>query len=866
MSASELQMMLLERDRTLAALSRAAAAARTSGQLVAVCGEAGIGKSSLLQAFAQHEGGSLEFLWGGCDALGTPRPLGPLLDMAPRLGGSTAELLAAASPRHEVFAAFIDDLARRRAVAAVFEDVHWADEATLDLLKYVGRRISRTRALVIVSFRDDQVGIDHAIHRVLGEWPHQAVHRVELEPLTIDAVRTLSGGSHDAAAVHAATGGNPFFVTEVLAAAVRGVPANVREAVLARRVCLDADAQSVLDLVSVVPSHAETDLIEAALHPVSGALERCVTAGLLRSVPGAVSFRHELARMAVVTALPPVRVQEFHRRVLGALLARPNRQALLARIVHHAEAAGAAAAVSEHAPAAARQAAALGAHRQAADHYRRALQYGQELADEPRALLVEALAYEYYLTSDIAAAHEVQCEALALWKRLGVPLGIGRNMRWLSRFAWFVNDRAGAERLADEAIEVLASLPESDELAMAYSNRSLLDMLNQQVESCVAWGTKAIELARRLGAREVLTHALNNVGTVRAMGGASGGTDLEESLQLALAGNLHEHAARAYTNLSSRDVASRKYFSARRWFDEGIAYTAERDLDSWNLYMLAWRARMHAETGLWQSACDDAEAVISAPHVLPVSRIPALAALGLVRVRRGDPGAQQILDEALTLARLTGEAQRLVPVLAARAELAWFAGQRDGVAAAAREGLASLNGGRPASDRDRLTYWLWKVDELGGETFAGEGPYARLAAGDWRGAAGCWAALGCPYEEAEALAHGDIDAAQRALEIFLTLGAAPAVDWARSRLRELGVTRVPRGRRASTRAHPAGLTTREREILAMIARGLRNPQIADRLFVSPKTVEHHVSSILGKLGVTSRDVAAARAREEGWID
>jgi DNA-binding CsgD family transcriptional regulator len=375
-------------------------------------------------------------------------------------------------------------------------------------------------------------------------------------------------------------------------------------------------------------------------------------------------------------------------------------------------------------------------------------------------------------------------------------------------------------------------------------------------------------MARRLGAQDVLSHALNNVGTTRLLAGEpEGRAQLGESLQIALAGDLHEHAARAYSNLSAAAVERRHYDEARRWLDRGIHYCADRDLDSCKLYMLAWRARLRAETGLWQSACDDAETVIATPRVSPVTKIPALAAIGLVRVRRGDAGAGHPLDGAIILARRTRESQRLVPVLLARAELAWFTGRHADVEDAAAEGLTALGPDRPALDRERLLYWLWKVGALRPEDvdLAGEGPYARLMRGDWRAAADCWQDLGCPYERGQALLEGDLTAVREALDIFHTLGAAPAADWARQRLRQMGQARVPRGRRPSTRAHPAGLTAREAEILAMLALGLRNPQIADRLFVSPKTVEHHVSSILAKLDVASRGDAVTHARQQGWL-
>jgi DNA-binding CsgD family transcriptional regulator len=159
---------------------------------------------------------------------------------------------------------------------------------------------------------------------------------------------------------------------------------------------------------------------------------------------------------------------------------------------------------------------------------------------------------------------------------------------------------------------------------------------------------------------------------------------------------------------------------------------------------------------------------------------------------------------------------------------------------------------------------LWKAG-LPLDVVSGDGPFALLMRGEWQGAAEYWGSKGRPYEQAEALMEGDLAATKRALEIFQTLGAVPRVDLVRQRLRGLGARGLPRGRRPSTRAHPAGLTTRECEVLAMLARGWRNPQIAVRLCVSRKTVEHHVSSILGKLEVSSREAAVIRARSEGWV-
>ncbi len=857
-------MPLLERDDALATLRQALDVAHTTGQLVSVAGEAGIGKSTLLREFADQQLGRARAVWGYCEALFTARPLGPVLDMAPRLGRHTAAALTDALPPHALFAGVMADLGALPPTIAVFEDVHWADEATLDLLQFVGRRIEQTRAVVIVSWRDDEVGPDHPLHRVQAGWPGHATHRIRLRPLSLDAVQQLAGTSRDAAAVHALTSGNPFFVTEVLEGGQDRVPASVRDAVLARRSRLDLAAREALDLVAVVPARAEIDVMEAALGHTAG-LEGCLSAGLLSAAGSIVQFRHELARMAVLESLSAPRLRDNHRRVLQVLAQRHDRPRLLAQLVHHADAAGDAEAVGRYAPEAARQAAALGAHRQAVEHYARALRNADALAGDTRAGLQEALAYEHYLTGDIEAARTSRREALDTFRREGQRAAAGRNIRWLSRLAWFVGDRAEADLRAAEAVQTLETAGDGAELAMAYSNRAQLAMLSDDTASCLEWGEKAIALARSVDAIDVLSHALNNVGSTLVMAGeARGQRLLEESLQIALDRDLHEHAARAYTNLGSQSAELRQLAAARRWLDEGVVYCQARDLDAWIHYMRAWRARVYLELGLWPAARDEADAVLAAPRSAPVSRMPALAALGLLRVRRGDADAEAPLAEALVLARQSGESQRLAPVLLALAEFHWMAGRKEAASAAVDEALATLP---PTRHQQQQTAWYWRWKSTGQRPPAttGDGPWLRLLGGDWQAAADQWRDIGAPYEQALALLEGGRDGVHQAFELFHGLGAVPAADWARQRLRELGVTQVPRGKRASTLSHPAGLTARESEILALLAHGLSNPQIGDRLFVSAKTIEHHVSSILAKLDVATRDAAVATARRHGWL-
>jgi len=409
---------------------------------------------------------------------------------------------------------------------------------------------------------------------------------------------------------------------------------------------------------------------------------------------------------------------------------------------------------------------------------------------------------------------------------------------------------------------------------MALSNRACLHMLAHEHQASIALGERAVGIARRLGSLDVLSHALNNVGTSRIHGGdASGRQLLEESLSLALCRDLHDHAARAYTNLVTSAIKTRDYEYASRWIETGLNYSTERDLDSWGLCLLAWQARLLAETGRWPHATDVARAVIGNAQVSVVAKIPALTTLGLLRARQRSQDATRLLDEALALALRTEEKQRLVPVRAARAEHALLQGRLHDARAEAEAGLALLGSTDSHWDAELLAYLRWRAtgwmrsDDIGLRTGAGpQGPHGDLLCGDWRTAADRWERIGCPYERAEALADGDVPAKEDAFQVFVGLGAWPAADRVRQGLRRAGITRVRRGPRSTTRAHPAGLTPRESEVLMLLARRLSNPAIGDRLFVSPKTVEHHVSAILGKLDVSTRDDAVEEARRRGWLD
>lgn len=855
-------MDLLERETCFADLANWLGMASQHGGCVALLsGEAGVGKTALLREFAQRRA-QARVLWGACDALFTPRPLAPLHDVALQTRGA---LLAAVDSRLNpgaLFAAALAELGTTKTLL-ILEDLHWADEATLDLLTFLGRRIHRTRTLLVASYRDDELGERHPLRRTLGGLPAAATFRLPLAPLSEAAVAQLAReAGRPARGLHEVTGGNPLFVTEVLAAGTDTVPPTVRDAVLARVSRLAPQARAVAELVCVVPGRAEPWLLQQAAHADEAAIEGCLSVGMVRHDDCSLAFRHELARRALEDSLAHPRRQRLHAAVLEVLTARPDVPA--ARLAHHAGGARDGSRVLRYAPLAAKEAAAVGAHREAAAHYRAALHYAEGLPPAQLAGLQEQLRYECYVTGAYQHGLEAQQLALEIWRGLGERRKEGEALTWLSRLTWFLGDTAQANRYCDAAIATLESLAPGAELALAHWARADLAMEAHEAELAIESAQRAIALAQAASANDIVAHAWNTLGTMRLIvGDPSGWADLNYSLQLALTDGLEAEVASAYTNLLAMAVSRRQYEQAAAYLHAGLAYCEERDLDFLVPYMLAYGARMKFEQGDWNEASMDVEAVLRHPHTTAVARIPALRTLAHLRVRRGDPDVSGPVAEARALAGPAPELQRSGMLALVCAEAAWLAGDLPGVVREVERVWELARQRRDPRMHGELAAWLWRAGALDQPPPGMAEPYAQEISGDWRAAALAWKMLGCPYEHACLLAWYGNEAEQReALTLLEQLGAAPAARSLRRQMRARGIRRVPRGSHTSTRRNPFGLTRREAEILALLAEGLRGPLIARRLFLAPKTVEHHISAILAKLGVSSRAEAVARLRTQ----
>lgn len=856
---------ILEREPELVRLASAAReAADGAGSVALVFGEAGIGKSSLVKAMPDRLPNGARVLVGQCDDLATGRPLGPFRDLIGSVGAELARAVMEGGDRHRVYEALHGELAGTPHPAVlVVEDVHWADEASLDALRFLVRRMERLPALLVLTYRDDELSRGHPLRHLLGQVSRAPrVHRLPLARLSLDAVRTLSAGRADPAQVYAVTSGNPFFVAEVVAAGGTGkVPPTVVDAVLARLRGLDGATVDALEQLAVVPSAVERPLVDALLADGVSVLAAAEQRGLLAVAPERVAFRHELIRRAVADSLPAARRIDLNRNALAALVARPGSDA--ARIVHHAAQAGDQDAIARYGPDAAKDAASAGAHREAAAQLRLVLRDRHRYAPADLADLLERYAVESYTIADSAPAVAAQREAVALRRSLGDTLALGADLRWLSRIHWWAGDADQAQEAAREAVAVLEHAGDDRLLALAVSNTAQLRMLSDRYAEAVEHAERAIALARKADDAAILSHALNNVGTARWRGGDPGGrAQLEESLEVALAAGEVEHACRSYANLIWNLLDNLQYDEADTFLPPAMELADRAEHLGFLNYLHVELAIRRLAVADWEDAEKHAEFGM---HDFLPARCPALTVIARVRIRCGRPGADELLAEAWEIAVRTKELQRTGPVAAARAEAAWLRGDLPAVIAAAEPVHAQACRLPGAPHRPELGYWLTRAGRPVPPDDS-DHPYALQARGQWRRAAALWQAAGCPYEHAAAFAESPDPGDQlTALAAFDALGAEPAARLVRAELRRLGVRRIPRGPLAATRGNPAHLTERQLQVMRLLAEGLTNAEIAARLVVSVRTVDNHVRAVLDKLDAPTRRHAADRAARLGLL-
>jgi DNA-binding CsgD family transcriptional regulator/tetratricopeptide (TPR) repeat protein len=858
--------------------SLAAVISGSRGGTVLVTGEAGIGKTTLLRHFANRAASTARFFWAACDPVCTPRPLAPLLGLADAASSDPARQVSSDGKAFDVATTLLTELRRSGPTVVVIEDVQWADEATLDVARLLARRIDTVPVLLVLSYRDDELHRSHPLRVVVGELPGDGrlVTRIALAGLSRSAVATIAGpAGMDAVDLHERTAGNPFFVTEVVAADACQIPNSVRDAVLARAARLSGPALDLLAAAAVVPGHLE-DWMLAALHPVPhgslhASLDECMGAGILTASDGRVAFRHEIARQVIEESLPRGHRAKLHARALAVLQGNEDTAPDWARMTQHAEAAGDDAAVLRYAPVAARAAAAAGAHRMAADLYARALRFADRLAPEERADLLEGLAAEAYLTVPGDDAVASLSKALDIHRSRGDLLAEGRILRQVARHLLRNWRLTGALTTAEQAVSVLEQLPPHPELALACVLLSGCYAMVARNPDAISWSEKAIRLGEELGCPQAVYGGLNNIGTIEILrGDLIGVRKLERSRDLAERAGNCLGVGRAYLHLSWMLTLRREWELVARYLRPAIDYCSQHGQELWLDQLRSLELEADLAAGRWQDATEAAATFVARPpSSSPIGRCAALLVLARVRARRGEPDYWPLLDEALRLTELPPVRQLTARVAAARAEAAWLEGRLADVVTEAELARGPAAGMDPLAALDARC-WRWRAGADDGSDDDSSAdppePYRMLLGGDRHGAARWWQDRGSCYEAALAVwGSGDVPALRAATATLRGLGARAAAAVLARELRALGERGVPREPRIAVAGQPVSLTPREGEVLRLLTAGMRNAEIAAHLFVSPRTVDHHVSALLAKLHARTRSEAVAAAIRLGLV-
>src|SRR3984957_4491879 len=737
------RVTLLERKTPLDALAEMAGQARSGdGRLVLLEGEAGVGKSALLEQFTSDLPDS-RLLSGACDGMVTPRPLGPLFDIAQQLHGRLHSLCRADASREQLFDALLTELCEPGPLpVVVIEDVHWADEATLDLLGFLARRIREIAVLLIVSYRNDELADTHPLRIALG---HLAVQRcamrLPLAPLSAQAVRMLSAGRGvDPEELYNVTGGNPFYVREVLEAGLGEVPSSARDVVLARAAHLGPKARETLEAAALIGGTVDERLLR---HVVAGpALAEVISCGLVVDHP-VLRFRHEIARQAIEQAVLSTRRAELHARILQGLCNLGCDDD--ARLAFHAEEAGDGPAALEHAASAGRRARALASHREAAGQFERALRFADGEAPASIAARWIELATELSMIDRWPDAETAYTRALENWRAAGDPLGEGATLQRMSAALWRLCRGDEILAAAEAAVAILEPLGPTPELAAAYSTLAAHKNEPGRLDIVVPLAQRAQELAVRFGVPAVQSRTATTEAQAVWFAGGDWESVLRRALSIALENKIEYEAGFAYTNLHELHCGNRDYARADPYFHDGVAYCEDHDLGTYDNCLRGVRTSSLERLGRWDESAEIAEAVI-AYVASPVKRMIPMTSLAMVAARRDKGDVWPHLDAAMTAADGSAGPMYIGAVRLARGDARWLESDLTGArqeAELADDACANvtdpwLNG--------EIAVWLPRTGSPRASQRELAEPYRLHLTEHHRSAAVLFEPLGCPYD------------------------------------------------------------------------------------------------------------------------
>ena len=780
-------MALIERENLLSLLRNGFAGLDSGqGHCFFILGEAGIGKSALVKTFLNEvEGKSIQYT-GACDSLFTPRPLAPLHDIALQVKEDWAQKISSGSSTAELFTECARQFTNKeKPVLLLFEDIHWADEATIDFIKFFARRIPHTNCMFLLTLRDTELNYQHLLRNLLSDINPSNFTRVHLGPLSREAVHKMAiQKGYDPENLYHIAGGNPFYLNEILASYSPGIPENIKDSILAVYDRQAEGTKNAWEIFSVIAEGLEIDRFIKIKTSWDTAIDHCFALSILLVENGKVIFKHELYRRTIEESLSLFKRIAINKKLLDYFLESFEKEGEIERIVHYAKNANDNDTVVKYAPLAAMKAAAAGAHLQSAKLYLIAIEFAEGLGKRELVKLYESYAYECYLTNQMKDAIIYQSKALDIWEQLNETENAGNGMRILSRLWWFDGNRQEAEKYAEQAISVLESQPASKAKAMAYSNLSQLKMLSEEFDAAIEWGKKALQMAKKINDQEIYCHALNNIGSAewkKDWSHETGKNILLQSLDIALKNSFHEQAARAYSNIAINCLTAKEYDEAGDFLEKGIDYCEERNLDASKNFKLYLKGRMLLETGHWNEAASIATNLLANTRQLGTVRIGALTLQSCIKVRRGEPDALVCLQDARSLAFNSEEYQRMMPVILTMLEYEWLSGKELITPDELQHCIDLVQKIDNIFVNSEFAFWLQKARDQEVSLPALFEPYLFLKSGEIKKAAAYWEKLDCPYEQALALFEGKEDDKKKALAIFQKLDASPVYEKAKTR-------------------------------------------------------------------------------------
>ncbi|MGY1806565.1 ATP-binding protein [Blastococcus sp. SYSU D00669] len=772
----------LEREVELARLRSVVdtTVATGRGAVVLVGSEAGSGKTALVAELAARVGDRARVLRSGCDDLLAPRSLGPFRDVARAVGGPLADAFAAGGDPEAVLPALLRLLTGAPTLLVV-EDLHWADDATVDAVRFLARRVPELPAVLVLTCREDELGRTHPVRRLLGALSGPGLRRIAVRPLSVEAVAVLADGRTDPRRLHRVTRGNAFYVTEVLAAG-GGVPVTVRDAVLARLATLSEPAQDLIQRLAVVPTRVDRGLADHLTRDRPGPLLEAERAGVLAGDAGSLWFRHEIARAAVLSTLTPGELVTAHRDVLEALLREPAPD--LARVVHHAQAGRRPDVLVRYGPAAADDAVRAGAYRQAADTLQVVIDAGAGLEPARRArLLADRASYLYYLNL-FEQAFRCATRAVTAAEAAGDPLLLADAHVVLSKTAYWARGPLFAERAAARAVTLLEGSGDDLRraaalagLARALSNLGTPGVVAEPGGGSARFAEQALALAERAGSVELRCQALFYVGSGRlAEGDERGVADLALSVELATGDPHLELGVRACVNAAGGSYRAGRYADAEHYVTLGLRLAEHSEFFSGDYRLRLTRAAVRASAGRWEEAVRELRELLAVPGAPAAMGLHARSLLARLLARRGSAEAADVLAAATWPDEARDEVSVTGPLAAAAVEVAWLRGDVGAMPALAADVLAARPASGARGSRAELSRYLQRAGHPVAVPADPIGPWAPALAGRPLEAAAAWAALGERYEEAlERALSGDPAQHERGLAVLDELGAVATV-------------------------------------------------------------------------------------------